>query len=114
MGHIGTVVIVHLLLHFLVPLLPALTLYRKKWLVSYGMLLAGLLIDVDHLLADPIYDPGRCSIGFHPLHTAIPIVAYSLLMLFPKTRLIGMGLIIHVVLDAIDCQMTSGIWYTAG
>ena len=114
MGHIGIVVIVHLLLHFLVPLLPALTLCRKTWLVSYGMLLAGLLIDVDHLLADPIYDPGRCSIGFHPLHTAIPIVAYSLLMLFPKPRLIGMGLIIHVVLDAIDCQMTSGIWYTAG
>lgn len=74
--------------------------------------MAGLLIDVDHLLADPIYDPGRCSIGFHPLHTIIPVALYFLLLLFPRTRLVGVGLLIHIALDTVDCKLTSGIWYT--
>jgi hypothetical protein len=74
--------------------------------------MAGLLIDVDHLLADPIYDSGRCSIGFHPLHTIIPVALYFLLLLFPRTRLVGVGLLIHIALDTVDCKLTSGIWYT--
>ena len=31
-------------------------------------MMATMLVDLDHLFADPIYDPDRCSIGFHPLH----------------------------------------------
>lgn len=77
------------------------------------MLLVGLLIDLDHLLASPIYSPGRCSLGFHPLHTALPVAVYFLLLLHPKTRLVGIGLCVHIVLDAIDCQFTSGIWYVS-
>jgi len=64
---------------------------------------ATILVDIDHLLADPIYDPLRCSIGFHPLHTTIPIIIYFLLALSKKFRLIGLGLVIHMSLDAIDC-----------
>ena len=71
-----------------------------------------MLVDLDHLLANPIYDPTRCSIGFHPLHTEIPIFIYLLLSFFPKTRLIGLGLLIHMALDSIDCQFTNGIWFT--
>lgn len=67
--------------------------------------MCGLLIDVDHLLADPIYAPDRCSIGFHPLHTTIPIVLYSLLLIHPKTRLAGIGLYIHILLDISDCYI---------
>ena len=67
--------------------------------------MCGLLIDVDHLLADPVYDPNRCSIGFHPLHTALPIALYGLLLLHPKTRLVGIGLCIHIVLDIGDCYL---------
>ena len=74
-------------------------------------MLVGLAIDLDHLLASPIYAVGRCSIGFHPLHTAIPIALYVLALLHPKTRLLGIGLCIHVILDAIDCQVTSGVWF---
>lgn len=74
-------------------------------------MLAGLAIDLDHLLASPIYDSGRCSIGFHPLHTEIPIVLYCLMLLHPKLRIIGIGLCVHIILDAIDCKFTSGIWY---
>jgi hypothetical protein len=70
-----------------------------------------MLVDIDHLLATPIYDIGRCSIGFHPLHGAIPIAIYSVLCLIPKTRVVGIGLVIHMVLDSIDCQLTNGIWF---
>lgn len=72
---------------------------------------ATILVDVDHLLANPIYDPTRCSIGFHPLHRALPIMLYLIASLIPKTRLVGLGLVIHMVLDSIDCQVTNGIWY---
>ena len=64
---------------------------------------ATMLVDLDHLLANPIYDPNRCSIGFHPLHTTFPVIVYVLLTLFSKTRLVGLGLVIHMALDYIDC-----------
>ena len=66
-------------------------------------MISTLLIDLDHLLADPIYDPDRCSIGFHPLHQTEFIFMYLILCFYTKTRLIGIGLIIHMALDAIDC-----------
>jgi len=73
-----------------------------------------MLVDLDHLLANPIYDPGRCSIGFHPLHTFFPILVYAGLAFIKKYRFhyIGIGLIIHMALDSIDCQLTNGVWYT--
>ena len=101
----------HLLLHFAVPMVPAATLYRTRWLPSYAWMMAGMLIDIDHLLADPIYDPGRCSVGFHPLHTLAPIVIYLLLLAHPKTRLVGIGLCIHILLDSMDCYATNGVWF---
>ena len=42
-----------------------------------------MLVDLDHLLADPIYDPERCSIGFHPLHSIPAIVVYALMFALP-------------------------------
>jgi len=62
-----------------------------------------MLVDLDHLLADPLYDPNRCSIGFHPLHQFIPIGTYGLMLLHRKTRIIGLGLSIHMLLDGSDC-----------
>jgi hypothetical protein len=70
-----------------------------------------ILVDLDHLTATPIYDPGRCSIGFHPLHGFFPIMVYALLCAFPKSRYIGVGLVIHMILDAVDCQLTNGVWF---
>ena len=66
-------------------------------------MIATMAVDIDHLLADPIYDPDRCSIGFHPLHQTEFIIIYTAMCFLPKTRLIGIGLIIHMALDAIDC-----------
>ena len=71
-----------------------------------------MLVDIDHLLATPIYDPQRCSIGFHPLHTLPAILTYFALLLPTKTRLIGLGLIIHMILDSMDCYTNIGVWYT--
>ncbi len=103
-------------LHFLVPLIISLVFFRsasnkKAWLKAYLIMMAGMLIDIDHLLATPIYDAGRCSVGFHPLHTLIPIAFYCGLCFLKKTRIIGIGLIIHIILDSIDCQMTNGVWW---
>lgn len=66
-------------------------------------MLAAMVVDVDHLLADPIYDPNRCGIGFHPLHTTPAIAGYALLAVLPATRLIGVGLLVHMALDLSDC-----------
>lgn len=99
----------HIALHFLVPALIVAPFLRKRRWQGYLWLLAGLAIDVDHLLADPIYDPLRCSIGFHPLHTWPMALAYAALCMHPRTRLLGIGLLLHLALDAGDClQMPGG------
>jgi hypothetical protein len=100
----------HTGLHFLVPVFLAGLFFRKNWKEACLIMIATLLVDVDHLLANPIYDPSRCSIGFHPLHQLWFIVAYMALCFVPKVRLIGIGLIVHMALDTIDCQITSGVW----
>lgn len=68
-------------------------------------MVATMVVDFDHLLADPIYDPYRCSIGFHPLHSYAALVVYPALAVFKKTRIVGIGLVIHMALDWIDCVM---------
>jgi len=112
----------HLALHFLLPLLIARTFYRDDWRFVLIILIATMVVDVDHLLADPIYDPSRCSIGFHPLHRLPAIAVYAGLFLIPlalrrTTRrgkaalagaprvvhLIGLGLLVHMALDYSDC-----------
>lgn len=70
-----------------------------------------MVVDLDHLLANPIYDAARCSINFHPLHGFIPIFIYAIMAVIAKTRLVGIGLITHMVLDSIDCQVTNGVWF---
>jgi|TARA_B110000967_G_C18862901_1_gene551024 hypothetical protein len=100
----------HLALHFVIPAIVVGLFFRQRWQMAYLLLMATMLVDLDHLLANPIYDASRCSIGFHPLHQPWFIGLYSVLCLAPKTRLIGVGLMIHMVLDSIDCQVTNGIW----
>jgi hypothetical protein len=95
----------------MVPLLVALIFFRATWRRSFLIMLATMLVDVDHLLANPIYDPARCSIGFHPLHSFLPIGIYTAMCFIPKLRLIGIGLMIHMALDSIDCFYTNGIWF---
>ncbi len=93
----------HLMLHGLVPLLVVVVWYRSTWLKCYLILMATMLVDIDHLLATPIYDPLRCSIGFHPLHSMVAIAVYVLMLAVPKLRLVAIGLLIHMALDGLDC-----------
>lgn len=111
---------IHIALHFIVPLLVALAFYRERWRNAFMILIATMLVDIDHLLADPIYDPERCSIGFHPLHTLPAIGIYAAIFLLPlrvgrggerprlrpaarTLHLVGLGLLIHMALDGLDC-----------
>jgi len=100
----------HLILHFVIPALVVGLFFRKNWKMAYLLMIAAMLVDIDHLVADPIYDPTRCSIGFHPLHELWFVAFYLLLCFPPKTRLVGIGLTVHMALDAIDCQLTNGAW----
>lgn len=93
----------HLALHFIVPLLVAFLFFSENLKLSYLAMMLTMLVDLDHLLASPIYDANRCSIGFHPLHQYWFIGIYLAMSFFSKTRLIGVGLIIHMSLDALDC-----------
>ena len=74
---------------------------------------ATTLVNLDHLLATPIYDPHRCSIGFHPLHGLLPISIYITLCFFKKTRYLGIGLVTNMALDAINCQLVHGVWFVS-
>ena len=97
----------HISLHLVVPLVVVGLFFMKDWKIAYFIMLSTMLVDLDHLLANPIYDPNRCSIGFHPLHQPWFIAFYFILSFYQKTRFIGIGLVIHMVLDAIDCYPIS-------
>lgn len=96
--------LVHYTLHLLVPGLIAYTFFRKEWKKAWLIMLATMLVDLDHLFATPIFDPGRCSINFHPLHTYWVMAVYVVLLFFKKTRIIAVGLLFHMLTDFIDCQ----------
>ena len=97
--------VLHYGIHALVPLFVALVFFKSHWKKAFVIMLLGWLIDIDHLLASPIFDSNRCSINFHLLHSYYAIVIYILLALIKKTRLIGLGLVIYIVADAADCFM---------
>lgn len=97
--------LVHYGIHFILPLVVAYSFFRSNWKIAYLIMVATMLIDLDHLLAVPLFDPGRCSINFHPLHTYYAIVVYVGFLFFKKTRILGIGLVIHMIADATDCWM---------
>ena len=97
--------VLHLALHAAVPGAAALLLFRPNWKRAWLIMLSTMVVDLDHLLADPIYDPDRCGIGFHPLHSYPAIAVYALLLIPGATRLIAAGLVIHMALDGLDCMM---------
>lgn len=102
--------LVHYGLHFVFPLVIALLWPRRRWTVMYLLLLSTMLIDVDHLLARPIFDPNRCSVGTHLLHS-YPMVGLYVVMLFLPyerwgwpwwLRVLAVGLTLHILTDWQD------------
>ena len=100
----------HYSLHLLAPALLALCWGRRRWLAAYLIMLATMAVDLDHLLATPIFDPNRLSVGFHPLHSYPAIGLYALLCLLPYGRMgwpwwlrcVGAGLLLHMLTDLQD------------
>jgi hypothetical protein len=95
--------VVHYGIHFLVPFMVVLLFYKKQWLKSYAVVLSTFVIDLDHFLATPFFDSQRCSIDFHLLHSYAAIGVYLCLLVPSRTRLVGMGLGIHIIADLCDC-----------
>ncbi|WP_317128344.1 MULTISPECIES: DUF6122 family protein [Hymenobacter] len=95
--------LVHYSLHFVFPVVLALVFFPVMWQTAYLIMLATMLIDLDHLLAKPIFDPLRCSIGYHPLHSFYAIPVYALLLLLPATQMVAVGLLFHLFTDTVDC-----------
>lgn len=94
---------VHYGMHLLVPAGIAYLFFRPQFLQVYVIFLLAMLIDLDHLLATPIFDPERCSINFHILHTYWAMAVYVILIFFKKTRIAGLALMWHIITDAVDC-----------
>jgi hypothetical protein len=87
----------------LLPALIAWVFYKKYWKKAYIIMLATMLVDLDHLIANPIFDSDRCSIGFHPLHSYYAIIVYIMLFFIPKYRIVAIGLLLHMLTDYSDC-----------
>lgn len=96
--------IVHYGLHFIFPGILAYLLFRKNWKKAWLIMIATMAVDLDHLFSNPIFDPTRCSIGHHILHMPYAILIYFFLLFFPKTRIIAVGLLFHMLTDYIDCS----------
>jgi hypothetical protein len=91
--------------HLLLPGLIAWIFFRKKWKTASLIMIGTMLIDLDHLLANPVFDPNRCSIGFHPLHSPLAIFFLFLLLFIPNVyiRIVSAGLLLHMITDFQDC-----------
>jgi hypothetical protein len=97
--------VLHYSLHFLFPALLARVFFPSRWKSAWLIMIATMLVDLDHLLADPVFDPGRCGIDFHPLHSFTAIFIYVFMLFIPNTivRIIATGLIFHMATDFQDC-----------
>ncbi|MFD1294613.1 DUF6122 family protein [Lutibacter holmesii] len=96
--------ITHYGMHFLVPGLIAYVFFKKEWKKVWLIFALTMLVDLDHLFASPLFDPNRCSINFHPLHSYYAIAIYTVLLIPSKTRIVAIGLLFHMITDFVDCQ----------
>jgi hypothetical protein len=97
----------HYGIHFFIPIAIGFLFFKDNRSRVILILLAGILIDIDHLFANPVFDPGRCSINFHPLHTYWAIGLYFFLLFFRRSQIYGIALLIHITADVADCWLLS-------
>lgn len=95
----------HYGIHFLLPIAVGFLFFKENRARVILIMLAAILIDVDHLLATPIFDPNRCSINFHFLHQYWAMALYVIFLFIKPLRIIGIGLLIHMLADWIDCLL---------
>ncbi|MCL5246097.1 DUF6122 family protein [Cellulophaga sp. 20_2_10] len=93
----------HYGIHFIMPIIIGYFFFKEQRSRAIIILLAAILIDLDHLLATPIFEANRCSINFHPLHTYWAMGVYFGFLFFRKTRIFGVALLLHMIADFVDC-----------
>ncbi len=98
--------ILHYFLHFGLPVLIARWFFKNNWKKVSLVFWLTMLVDLDHLLATPLFDACRCSINFHPLHSYPAILIYALLLFIPRCRIIAIGLLMHMATDQVDCLLS--------
>jgi hypothetical protein len=98
--------IIHYSLHLIFPFFVAWVFFRQSWKIAGLIMVLTIIVDADHLLASPVFDPQRCSINFHPLHSYWAIGVYFAGLFYKKTRWIAIGLILHMSTDMLDCLWT--------
>ena len=101
--------IVHMILHFLVPFMVAKTAWKGNWLFPFIIMALTIAVDFDHLLADPIFDPNRCGLGFHHLHGWPAIAVYLVAIFSPRLWIVNLGLLIHM--ELIVCGYADELSY---
>jgi hypothetical protein len=99
--------IIHYSFHLLMPFVFGKLFWKENWWKAGIIMVGTMAIDLDHLLGDPVFDPSRCSIGFHPLHTLWAGLVYGGLLAVPswKVRAVAVGCLWHLCTDAIDCLL---------
>ena len=97
--------LLHYGIHFLLPIAIGLVFFKDNRTRAIIILLSAIVIDIDHVVASPIFEPDRCSINFHPLHSYWAITVYVSLLFFSKTRIFGVALLIHMLADIVDCYL---------
>jgi len=97
--------LIHYGLHFVIPFFLAFFLFKNQWKRVYLIFLFSMLVDLDHLVANPIFEANRCSINFHPLHTYYAIFFYALGLSIKKVRILCFALLFHMLTDFIDCYL---------
>ena len=94
---------IHYSLHLIFPGIIAVVFFKEFWKKTWLIFLSTMLLDLDHLLSTPIFDPNRCSINFHYLHTYYAAFFYFIILLSKRLRLFGIGAIFHLLTDLEDC-----------
>ena len=97
--------VIHYSFHLFVPLIIGRIFFNNNWRIASFIMIGTMFIDLDHLLSQPVFDPNRCSIGFHPLHTIWAGIAYLTFLIIPswKWRALSVGCLLHLFTDFMDC-----------
>lgn len=94
---------IHYGAHFGIPILVANLFFKSSWKKTSLILLATMFVDLDHLLATPIFDAHRCSVGFHFFHSYPAIMVYIVMFCIKETKVVAIGLLLHMLTDIQDC-----------
>ena len=90
----------HIPFHFILPYI----IFRFRGdRIEFVLLEVANGIDLDHLFAEVVFDPMRCSLTTHLLHSWEAAVFYLILCFVARVRALGYGALLHLLVDAPNC-----------